>query len=212
MVDLNDFSYKLTSRRGRPVRNKVYRHSCNSCGADKGYLQKSHNTPSCNKCAKIGSTISEHVRSKMSSAATRRYNDPSWIPRIKGPGYEGRKIREYKSCTTPIQRKMRKTMKTLLWQKLTTRSLNKNGSTFNLLGYCANDLIKHLESKFAPGMTWDNYGIGGWEIDHIVPDSWFQYSSTQDQGFKDSWALNNLQPMWASPNRSKGARYAGRRQ
>lgn len=39
-------------------------------------------------------------------------------------------------------------------------------------------------------------------------DSWFVYSSTKDEAFKNSWALNNLQPMWASENRSKGARFA----
>jgi hypothetical protein len=146
----------------------------------------------------------------MSEAAIKRYNDPSWTPKQDGPGYSERKIREYQIYTTPVQRKIRKNMKTLLWQKLVTRSLNKNGSTFSLLGYSANDLIKHLESKFQLGMTWDNYGVNGWEIDHITPDSWFEYSSIKDQGFKDSWALNNLQPMWASLNRSKGARYAGR--
>jgi len=211
MIDFNDFSYKLTTRHGKLVKNKVYRHSCNCCGADKGYLQKSHNTPSCNKCAKVGNKLSSHTRQKMSEAAKIRYNDPTWIPKVKGPGYKGRKIREYKSNTTPIQRKIRHAMKTLLWQKLTTRSLNKKGSTFDLLCYTVDDLVKNLESKFAPGMTWDNYGIGGWEIDHIVPDSWFKYSSTQDEDFKNSWALNNLQPEWASINRSKGARYAGRR-
>jgi hypothetical protein len=210
MIDINDFSYKLTTRHGKPVKNKVYRHACNSCGADKGYLQKNHNTPYCNKCAKVGSTLSEDTKQKMSNAATKRYNDPSWIPQLEGPGYEGRKVRQYKSRTTPLQRKMRHNMKTLLWQKLITRSLNKDGSTFDLLGYDADALIKHLESKFESGMTWDNYGIGGWEIDHAVPDSWFQYSSTQDQGFKDSWSLNNLQPMWASLNRSKGDRYTGK--
>jgi hypothetical protein len=208
MVDLNDFSYKLTSRRGRPVRNKVYRHYCNSCKVDKGYLHKSHDTPLCNKCAKLGHKASDETKAKMSDAATKRYNDPSWLPKEKGTGYVGRKKRVYISRVTPLQRKMKHRMKTLLWQKLKNHSANKLGSTFDLLGYTVDDLIKHLESKFEPEMTWDNYGINGWEIDHKTPDSWFTYSSTDDKGFKDSWKLENLQPMWASSNRSKGAHYA----
>ena len=209
MIDLNNFSYKLTTRHGKPVKNKVYRHYCNLCGTDTGYFAKTYSSKWCNSCVHKSRAKSEETKKKMSLAAIKRYNDPNWQPKSKGPGHIGRRRRAYVSYTTPIQRKMRHTMKTLLWQKLNTRNLNKKGSTFDLLGYNANDLIKHLESKFKPGMTWDNYGVGGWEIDHVMPDSWFQYSSTQDTGFKGSWSLSNLQPMWASTNRSKGARYAG---
>jgi len=208
MVDLNDFSYKTTSRHGKPVRNKVYRHYCNSCGSDKGYLSRGHNTPTCNKCSRKGTILSEQHKLKISIATIKRYNDPTWISKIKE--HKQRVIRHYKSYKTPIQRKMHHTMRTLLWQKLINHSINKNGKTFDLLGYTANDLIKHLESKFELGMTWSNYGIGGWEIDHIIPDSWFQYSSTNDEGFKNSWKLGNLQPMWAINNRIKGNHFAGK--
>ena len=34
-------------------------------------------------------------------------------------------------------------------------------------------------------------------------------SSMDDQGFKDSWALSNLQPMWAHENISKNNHYSG---
>ena len=56
-------------------------------------------------------------------------------------------------------------------------------------------------------MSWDN--AGEWHIDHIIPDSWFNYKSIEDQQFKDCWALNNLQPMWKLENISKGNRYSG---
>ena len=75
------------------------------------------------------------------------------------------------------------------------------------LGYSVEELRERLQSLFKPGMTWDNYG--DWEIDHIKPDSWFSYSSMEDQGFQDSWALSNLQPMWAEQNRKKNNLYSG---
>ena len=31
VIDLNDYKHKLTTRKGRPVRNKLYRHYCNGC-------------------------------------------------------------------------------------------------------------------------------------------------------------------------------------
>lgn len=75
-----------------------------------------------------------------------------------------------------------------------------------LVGYTLDDLMIHLEKKFLPGMTWENYGRGGWNIDHIIPKSVFNYESTGDVDFKHCWSLKNLQPLWESDNMSKGAK------
>ena len=74
-----------------------------------------------------------------------------------------------------------------------------------MLDYSVDDLKLHLESLFQPGMSWDNYGE--WHIDHIVPDSWFEYNSYQDSSFKECWALANLQPLWAKDNLKKSNKY-----
>lgn len=65
---------------------------------------------------------------------------------------------------------------------------------------------------FEPGMNWDNYGAGPnkWCIDHVVPDSLFSYKYMDDVGFKKSWGLKNLQPMWFMENSLKGNRYVGK--
>lgn len=81
-----------------------------------------------------------------------------------------------------------------------------NQHSFDLLGYSCEDLIKHLESKFKPGMSWKNYGKSGWEIDHIIPVSKFNISSLESPDFKRAWALNNLQPLWRVENQSKSNR------
>lgn len=83
----------------------------------------------------------------------------------------------------------------------------KNGrKAFDLLGFTFDDLKAHLERQFKPGMSWSNYGLGGWEIDHKVPISAHNFSSPDDIDFKRCWALSNLQPLWASENRSKQGR------
>jgi hypothetical protein len=69
------------------------------------------------------------------------------------------------------------------------------------LGFTAYELRKHMENQFKPGMSWDNYGE--WEVDHIIPISAFHYESVNDPGFKQCWALANLQPLWSKANRSK---------
>lgn len=80
-----------------------------------------------------------------------------------------------------------------------------------ILGYTIIELNSHLERKFEEGMNWENrgYGPGKWEIDHVIPDSWFQYSSFDDEAFKQSWGLDNLQPLWYEDNQSKHNRFAG---
>jgi len=75
-------------------------------------------------------------------------------------------------------------------------------STENVLGYTIDDLRCHLESQFDEKMNWENYGIY-WEIDHLLPVSYFQFSSYTDPGFKDCWNLENLQPLEKIENRKK---------
>ncbi len=45
----------------------------------------------------------------------------------------------------------------------------KNQTTKQLIGCSLLQLRQHIESKWQPGMTWENYGIRGWHIDHIKP-------------------------------------------
>jgi hypothetical protein len=97
-------------------------------------------------------------------------------------------------------------MASALRDKLKNRVLKKNGTgTWSVLPYTAEELKKHLESQFVDGMSWDNYGHGEgkWNIDHIVPDSHFNYESFDDDGFLESWSLDNLRPLWSSENYRK---------
>ncbi len=71
----------------------------------------------------------------------------------------------------------------------------------SLVSYNMDSLKKHIESNFVTGMTWDNYGK--WHIDHIIPLSFFRYTSPEDVEFKMCWRLENLQPLWAEDNIAK---------
>ena len=101
---------------------------------------------------------------------------------------------------TNIHRKIRDSMKANLSSRLKNRLIGKNRkSTFDMLNYTVDELKQHLESLWEPWMNWDNYGAYDknkrtWQIDHRKPDSWFNYSSTEDDEFKECWSLSNLQP------------------
>lgn len=78
---------------------------------------------------------------------------------------------------------------------------NKAGKHWELLvGYTLEKLKKHLEKQFINGMIWENYGKEGWEIDHIIPISVFNFTKSEHSDFKKCWALKNLQPLWAKEN------------
>jgi hypothetical protein len=120
---------------------------------------------------------------------------------------------DYKNDYTPSSRvierryldptfKVKTNFAALLRHHLKNKNKNK---TFEILGYSVEQLMKHLESKFVDGMTWNNYG-SYWHIDHKIPASIFQYNSHKDKGFKMCWDLCNLQPLLKVDNLKKGNR------
>jgi len=77
----------------------------------------------------------------------------------------------------------------------------KEEKTLELLGYTPLELKENIESKFLDGMNWGNYGE--WHIDHIKPISSFD----KNEEPKVVNSLNNLQPLWAKDNLSKGSKF-----
>jgi hypothetical protein len=82
---------------------------------------------------------------------------------------------------------------------------NKKGRKWEtLVNWTVEELKRHLENLWTPGMSWDNYGK--WHIDHKIPESWWEYSDANDPEFKQCWSLANLQPLWRKDNLAKGNR------
>ena len=84
------------------------------------------------------------------------------------------------------------------------RGAAKSKRTMELLGCTIEDLCKHLENQFVPEMTWENYGIRGWHVDHIFPCKLFDMTDLEEQ--KKCFHFTNLQPLWAGDNLSKNGR------
>ena len=135
-----------------------------------------------------------------------------------------RKYREQnKEKVTERERKWREENKDIVterirkWQKANPEqqfirnSLNRCMDNFagkrakaeNLMGYTYERLREHIESQFKEGMSWDNRSE--WHIDHIKPIKAFMDEGITDPAIIN--ALDNLQPLWANENLSKGAKY-----
>ena len=70
--------------------------------------------------------------------------------------------------------------------------------------------LEYREKQFDENMNWDNYGTY-WQIDHILPQAAVPYDSLEHPNFQKCWALENLRPLEASENLSKGSLYKGER-
>ena len=78
----------------------------------------------------------------------------------------------------------------------------KSSGTFDLLGCSAQEVRTHLEKQFKEGMSWENHGVFGWHIDHIIPCTAFDLTDPEQQ--KLCFHYSNLQPLWREENLKKG--------
>lgn len=76
-------------------------------------------------------------------------------------------------------------------KKSTTLKIDKKG------------LVEWLESKFQPGMTWENHGKV-WHIDHIIPCA--EFDLTDPKQVEECFGYFNLQPLWVRDNLIKNAK------
>ena len=77
----------------------------------------------------------------------------------------------------------------------------KKQEAMDLLGCTFEEYQEYLESKFQPGMTWENHAREGWHIDHILP---LKESEVSEEEKLKRLHYKNTQPLWAEDNISKG--------
>lgn len=83
---------------------------------------------------------------------------------------------------------------------LRVHGYSKKSRTREMLGCDYPELVRHIESKFTDGMTWDNRHL--WHIDHKIPLA----SAKTEQELLALCHYTNLQPLWALDNLKKGAK------
>ena len=85
--------------------------------------------------------------------------------------------------------------------KRVTGKFIKDQEIIDLLGCTLEEYKDYLESKFQPGMTWENHTRDGWHIDHILP---LKESEVSQEEKLKRLHYTNTQPLWAEDNHSKG--------
>ena len=113
-------------------------------------------------------------------------------------------IKEYKKnkYNNDYLYKLTKNVRCRVNTYLIKNNITKKNKTFDIVGCTPQFLKEHLESQFKDGMSWDNYGVYGWHIDHIIPLS----SAKNEEELYKLCHHTNLQPLWAKDNLSKGSK------
>lgn len=118
--------------------------------------------------------------------------------RLKRRAYE-RQLRK-----TNLNYKLSQALRTRIGKAL--KAGKKSGSAVADLGCSIPQLREYLEQQFQPGMSWNNHGLYGWHIDHIMPLSNFNLSIREE--FLKACHYTNLQPLWAKQNLLKSDKAA----
>jgi len=103
---------------------------------------------------------------------------------------------------TDILYRLKTSMRSRLNSFLKTKQIKKHNKTFDIVGCTPESLKEHLEKQFINGMSWDNHGLYGWHIDHIIPLS---SAKTEEEMYK-LCHYTNLQPLWAEDNLKKNSK------
>jgi hypothetical protein len=104
---------------------------------------------------------------------------------------------------TDINFRIAESLRKRVWKSV--RKGKRAGSAIRDCGCSVGFLRSYLESKFLPGMTWDNWGPKGWHIDHITP--LVAFDLTEKDQFLAACHYTNLQPLWWKDNLSKSAKF-----
>jgi hypothetical protein len=84
------------------------------------------------------------------------------------------------------------------------RTITNASRIVKLLGCEWLAFIAHIESQFAPGMSWETHGLQGWHFDHIKPLSSFDL--TNEDELRKGCHYTNVQPLWAADNIRKAGK------
>jgi hypothetical protein len=82
---------------------------------------------------------------------------------------------------------------------------HKSSRTHDYLGCTIAEACAHIESKFKVGMSWENWSMEGWHLDHVRPIASFDKANP-------NWTFEanhytNLQPLWAIENLTKSDKW-----
>lgn len=112
-------------------------------------------------------------------------------------------IKKNNKKKTDIQFKISCNLRTRLWGAI--KNDFKSGSAVADLGCTISEFKVYIEEQFKDGMTWENWGVDTWHLDHKIPLANFDLADRVQ--LLKAVHYSNMQPLFAIDNLEKGARF-----
>lgn len=201
------------------VKTQSYVSYCITCGKPFEIRTRGVKTATCSKECYIKSLYTMNktcecgkpIKNGSKTGMCDKCRELKWITENKQHVKKCQTVRHLNRLKTDLQYRLTCSIRCRLIDAI--KSGQKAGSAIKHLG-CSIEFLKlHLESKFYPNhetgeqMTWKNWSLHGWHIDHIYPLSKLDLTEIED--FKKACNYTNLQPLWATENRKKHSKIMG---
>jgi hypothetical protein len=199
----DSFSFKnvVKIKFSRKEKNKLIRESltectCLGCGLTKPISEFYKGSFSrCGECEKERIRIYrlEHPEKVKGTKKKWRDNNRGFVRQSKSARHKLRKqIDPFYRAICNLRKRTSDYLKQI--------GVKKDSPMFKMIGCTPEEFRKYLENRFLEGMSWDNYGLYVWHIDHIIPIS----SAKTIEDVKRLCHYTNFQPLWAEDNLKKG--------
>lgn len=152
----------------------------------------------CNKCS-ILKTLDNYTKHRGACRACRKIQAQRWAETNRERFDEYQSNYKHNRYKQDLQFKIKCVLRARLRKAL--KDNWKTGSAVKGLGCSVDEFKNYIESKFQPGMSWDNWSRDGWHLDHIKPLDSFDLSNEQE--LEKACHYTNLQPLWATENCTK---------
>lgn len=141
----------------------------------------------------------ERRRRQSSQHAMTKYNNMTLDQRRERARQSSRQMGDSRRAKHTIRTRINGAVRTALGGGIV------RGWTLKDIGFDVDKYMRHMESLWEPGMSWENYGKGPgkWVRDEIVPMCAFDMRDKEQA--KRCLDLKNLRPMWWEANLKKAA-------
>ncbi len=147
------------------------------------------------------------LRNRNLKAGKKKEYNQRYFSTKKGKQTRSKNMSNY--YKTNLKARLTLRMRTRIKEFLKIKNITGKNNTFKYVGCTPNELKLHLEKQFHNNprtnepMTWMNWTIDGWHIDHIIPLD----QGKNEEDAKKLCHYTNLQPMWAKENLEKSNKY-----
>ena len=131
-----------------------------------------------------------------------RNKNPTYQKEYRAVNKDKRSKRQRNNWRNNPKHKLNCTMSSTIRRGLANGKEGKGWK--DLVNFTLEELMGHFEKLFTSEMTWEMFLKGEIHLDHKIPLAVFNFKTINDLDFKRAWALENLQPLFAKDNLTKG--------